>query len=58
MNNFIGAVKEYFTIDEKPRLHRKNTWFEDHLKISEERATDFLVIFICVAMGFVVGLLL
>ena len=32
MNNqgFWGAMVQYWTVDEKPRLHRRNTWFEDH----------------------------
>lgn len=31
MNNqgFIGALIQYFTIEDKPRLHRRNTFFED-----------------------------
>ena len=31
MNNqgLIGALLQYWTIDEKPRLNRKNTYFED-----------------------------
>ena len=26
---FIGALEQYWTVEEKPRLHRKNTYFED-----------------------------
>lgn len=25
-----GAVEQYWTVEEKPRLHRRNTYFEDH----------------------------
>lgn len=27
---FYGALKQYWTVDEKPRLNRRNSWFEDH----------------------------
>ena len=27
----IGALVQYWTIEEKPRLHRRNTYFEDHI---------------------------
>ena len=29
-----GAVEQYWTVEEKPRLHRRNTYFEDHPQIS------------------------
>ena len=31
MNNqgFLGALSQYWSIDEKPRLHRRNTYFDD-----------------------------
>ena len=31
MNNqgFMGALAQYWTVDPKPRLHRKNTFFDD-----------------------------
>lgn len=25
-----GALKQYWTVDEAPRLHRRNTYFDDH----------------------------
>ena len=25
----IGALEQYWTVDEKPRLNRRNTYFED-----------------------------
>lgn len=27
---FFGALSQYWTVDEKPRLNRKNSWFDDH----------------------------
>ena len=29
-----GAFEQYWTVDEAPRLDRKNTYFRDHLKVS------------------------
>lgn len=26
----LGALIQYWNIEEKPRLHRKNSYFEDH----------------------------
>lgn len=26
---FMGALSQYWTVDEKPRLNRKNTYFDD-----------------------------
>ena len=25
-----GAVEQYWTVEDKPRLDRRNSWFEDH----------------------------
>lgn len=25
-----GAIDQYWTVDEKPRLHRRNTYLDDH----------------------------
>lgn len=42
-NGFLFAVLQYFTVDEKPRLYPKNSWFEDH-QISEKHAEYFYII--------------
>lgn len=49
MNNqgLIYALLQYFTVNEKPRLYRKNTYFEDHFRMSDETAGYFLVIMTC-----------
>ena len=35
-----GALVQYWTIEEKPRLHRKNTYFDD-LTVSNYTALKF-----------------
>ena len=30
-----GAIVQFWTIEDKPRLHRRNTYFEDH-QVSEK----------------------
>lgn len=30
----FGAIEQYWTVDEAPRLNRRNTYFRDHLKVS------------------------
>lgn len=34
----LGALAQYWTVDEKPRLNRKNTYFEDALTLSNADA--------------------
>ena len=48
---FTGALIQYFTIEDKPRLTRRNTWFRDHLKISEKMAMNMLVILCSIVIG-------
>ena len=26
----LGAIEQFWTVEDKPRLHRRNTYFEDH----------------------------
>lgn len=33
---FLGALAQYFTVEDKPRLDRRNTWFEDHYQLFEQ----------------------
>ena len=61
---FWGAVEQYWTIEDKPRLHRKNSWFEDH-RIEINNARAFAVgivasfVLITIVMGWcLVGVLL
>lgn len=39
---FLGAIEQYWTIDEKPRLDRRNTYFKDKT-ISENISNIFLI---------------
>lgn len=51
----VAAFNQYFTIDEKPRLYRKNTYFED-LTLDNSTASKlwilgtFLVLAIAIIM--------
>lgn len=56
-DGFYGALKQYFTIEEKPRLHKRNTWFEDH-KPSQVTTLRVYIIAIVVAIAIVGGALL
>lgn len=47
---FVGAVIQYFTIEDKPRLTRRNTWFRDH-QISEKLATNIFVVIFSIILG-------
>ena len=39
----IGALSQYFTVDEKPRLNRRNSYFEDNFKVSSKFANQFWI---------------
>lgn len=56
MNNqgLAYAIIQYFTIDDKPRLDRRNTWFRDHLHMSDATAIRFLLFLFGVALAFIV----
>lgn len=45
-----GAIEQYWTVEEKPRLHRRNTYFEDH-QITNLQALKFGLGFSIVAMA-------
>ena len=55
MNNqgLIGALLQYWTIDEKPRLNRKNTYFED-VQLSNFNALRVGIVVSTVAVAIVV----
>lgn len=50
----FGALDQYWSIEEKPRLHRRNTYFNDH-QVSNVDALRFGLGFIVVAMAIVVS---
>ena len=49
----IGALAQFWTIDEKPRLHRRNSYFEDH-KVSETDALRFGLVATVLAVAIIV----
>lgn len=49
----MGALEQYWTVDEKPRLYRKNTWLEDH-EPQTVNLNAFLFIGVFSVMAFVV----
>ena len=55
MNNqgLYGALLQYWSIEDKPRLHRRNTYFDD-IKVSNLDALKFCLGFILLAMAIVV----
>ena len=50
---FIGAVMQSFVIEDKPRLHRRNSWFRDH-QMSEATAIRFLIVVFSLAIALIV----
>ena len=34
----LGAFEQYWTVDEAPRLGRRNTYFRDHINVSSYSA--------------------
>ena len=55
MNNqgLMGALSQYWTIDEKPRLNRKNTYF-DEIGLSNAQALRVGIVVSTVAVAMVV----
>jgi len=54
---FYGALVQFWTIDEKPRLHRRNTWFEDH-QPSRTHLRILLFVSVFVVVAFMVSVIL
>lgn len=48
---FIGALYQYWNISDKPRLYRRNTWFEDHLQFSQVKANHFYIVITVLALA-------
>lgn len=56
MNNqgFFGALWQYWNIQDKPRLDRRNTFFDDSMdKVSNYDALVFATCFITVALAII-----
>ena len=56
MNNqgLYGALLQYWTIDEKPRLHRRNTYFDD-VEVSNVQALRVGIVASILAMAIVMS---
>lgn len=50
---FIGALEQYWTVDEKPRLNRRNTYFED-VQLSNTDALRVGIVASTIAVAIVV----
>lgn len=50
---FFGALEQYWTVDEKPRLNRRNTYFED-VQLSNTDALRVGIVVSMVAIAIVV----
>lgn len=53
----IGAFVQYFTVEDKARLHRRNTYFEDHmpsLKTSNRFYIGLTMVALAIAFGLVI----
>ena len=57
MNNqgLFGALDQFWTVNEKPRLDRRNTYFEDNLKVSNYDALKFAMVISILATAIVIS---
>ena len=55
---FLGALEQYWDVQPKPRLNRKNTWFKDNLELEPVQLNIILYICVTVTLLFMVGLCL
>lgn len=49
-NSLLGAILQFWTVDEKPRLYPRNSWFYDH-QISVKHGSRFWIIFTVLALA-------
>ena len=47
----LGALEQFWTVEDKPRLHRRNTYFED-VMISEQHLLAVATIVLAMVIGF------
>lgn len=50
----LGALVQYWTIDEKPRLYRRNTYFDDNLLVSNKDALRIGMVFSVLATAIII----
>ena len=51
---FLGALEQFWTVEEKPRLDRRNSWFRDH-KVTETHLRVFLFLSVFLILSYVTG---
>ena len=51
---FKGALAQYWTVEDKPRLTRRNTWFEEH-QPSRKSANQFYIGITVVALAIAIS---
>ena len=52
----LGAFEQYFTVEDKPRLYRRNTYFEDKYNSIYNNPKTGIIAFVILLLGF--GLIL
>lgn len=50
----LGAIEQYWTVEEKPRLHRRNTYFEDHPNFNNSDALHLWLLVLTVGITIVI----
>jgi len=51
---FWGAIDQFWTVEEKPRLHRRNTYFEDHPRVSSWTSLRLGIVAFCICITIVI----
>ena len=49
----LGALDQYWSVEPKAWLHRKNTFFDDYSRVSNIEALHFSLFFIIVGMALI-----
>ena len=52
-----GAVEQFWTVEEKPRLHRRNSYFEDHPRFSNSTSLKLGIVACSVCITIVISVL-
>ena len=50
----FGAIEQYWTVNEAPRLNRRNTYFRDHFRVSSYGALKVSLVVSIVATAIVI----
>ena len=49
-----GAIEQFWTVEEKPRLHRRNTFFEEHPQVSNYDSLKVGIVAVSVSITIVI----